>query len=329
MDQEDDRGFPSDPLRHIPAALLNSADIQAYQAACGLISPEAFEATEERLKAASYKILCCGDVYWTDELNRRQSQRIAPDQSYTVPRNGIAYISPDVKFRLPDFIAARFNLTIGLVHKGLLLGTGPLIDPGFEGRLLIPIHNLTSQEVELKADDGLIWVEFTKLSPNTRQRYAENEYSFFRSFRPEEKNREIELYFKKTNGIPPQSTLADNAKKWTDAINGAKEAQSASERQEERLKYWVTGAGVATVIAAVSLFAAVWQTYAASIAVVQSAQQNLIETRTQSAELQDNFKKGMQDTLKKEVEALHARIELLEGRFSSLPRNDPRPGASQ
>ena len=50
------------------------------------------------------------------------------------------------------------------MHRGLLLGTGPLVDPGFHGRLLIPLHNLTSDEYTIRGDEGLIWMEFTKTS---------------------------------------------------------------------------------------------------------------------------------------------------------------------
>ncbi len=68
-------------------------------------------------------------------------------------------------FQLPDYIALRFNLRITHVYRGLLLGTGPLIDPGFRGRLSLPLHNLTTNKYRLTGGEGLIWVEFTKLSP--------------------------------------------------------------------------------------------------------------------------------------------------------------------
>ena len=47
-----------------------------------------------------------------------------------------------------------------------MLGTGPLIDPGFGGQILIPLHNLTDNDYELCGGDGIIWVEFTKVSKN-------------------------------------------------------------------------------------------------------------------------------------------------------------------
>jgi hypothetical protein len=77
------------------------------------------------------------------------------------------FVESDLDFRIPDFIALRFNLQIQHVHRGLLLGTGPLVDPGFWGKLCIPIHNLTDRDYFIPKDQGLIWIEFTKTSIGT------------------------------------------------------------------------------------------------------------------------------------------------------------------
>ena len=78
------------------------------------------------------------------------------------------------KLLLPEYIAARFNLHIRHVHKGILLGTGPLVDPGFSGNLLIPLHNLTDNEYKLKGGEGIIWIEFTKLSKHDFWNHPKN-----------------------------------------------------------------------------------------------------------------------------------------------------------
>ena len=70
---------------------------------------------------------------------------ISEDGSFELPPNTISFIQIEPKIRLPDYIAIRFNLRITHVHRGLLLGTGPLIDPGFSGIPLIPLHDLTSE----------------------------------------------------------------------------------------------------------------------------------------------------------------------------------------
>jgi hypothetical protein len=57
------------------------------------------------------------------------------------------------------------DIDAGADH-GPLLGTGPLVDPGFRGKLLIPMHNLTASDYELATKEALIWIEFTKTTYN-------------------------------------------------------------------------------------------------------------------------------------------------------------------
>lgn len=80
--------------------------------------------------------------------------------------NSIVFVNTKQYFRLPNYIAVRFNLRINHVHRGVLLGTGPLVDPGFVGRLLIPLHNLTANKYALRSGDPIAWVDFTKISPH-------------------------------------------------------------------------------------------------------------------------------------------------------------------
>ena len=151
-----------DPFSDIQPALLNSADITDYVNVVRMVIP--FDAS--KLKPASYEVPFSGEVFWWDaETKEKQVREIkSKDDTFILRSNAIVYVHLDTTFYLPDYIALRFNLRITHVHQGLLLGTGPLVDPGFCGRLLIPLHNMTSNEYPLVYGNGFIWVEFTKLS---------------------------------------------------------------------------------------------------------------------------------------------------------------------
>lgn len=153
----------SDPLPDIQSALLNSADIINYINEVGMIFP--FETDKETVKAASIALKVGGEIIHFDN-NGKPIKTILDErnQVYILQKNTIAYVSLQSKLRLPHYIAARFNLQITYVHRGLLLGTGPLVDPGFNGKILIPLHNLTNNDYEVKYGDTIIWMEFTKLS---------------------------------------------------------------------------------------------------------------------------------------------------------------------
>ncbi len=157
-----------DPFPEIPPALLNSADIEDYVTTTGMISPFYTEPKGNFFKSVSYGFMAKGSfIYWLE--NEEKYEKIIDDKNeLKLERNSIVYVLLEPMFRIPDYIAIRYNLSIGHIHKGLLLGTGPLVDPGFKGKLLIPLHNLTNNIYTIRSKDILIWMEFTKVSNNTR-----------------------------------------------------------------------------------------------------------------------------------------------------------------
>lgn len=153
-----------DPYPNVESALLNSGDIFKYVMKTGMVYPFYCE----KLEGASYEVDIKGTVMWWDENGEKQERELKnKDDSFELKPNSIAFITLEPMFRIPDYIALRFNLKIVHVYKGLLLGTGPLVDPGFIGRLSLPLHNLTDNTYKFKVGDGIIQMEFTKLSRNS------------------------------------------------------------------------------------------------------------------------------------------------------------------
>jgi len=159
-----ERWKAEDPFPEITPALLNSADILAYVKRTSLIYP--FDA--KKLKGASYDVAIEGDVvYWDNSTGKKQVISLKnTGDSFDLPPNSIAFVTLQPTFRIPYYLALRFNLKISHIYKGLLLGTGPLVDPGFQGKLSIPLHNLTSNTYRFFKGDELITMEFTKMSAN-------------------------------------------------------------------------------------------------------------------------------------------------------------------
>lgn len=212
-----------DPYPQIPPALLNSGDIQAYAEHPNV--QFLFPFVIDRLKSASYHVPCEGTVYAWETAggvipgSKKIEFELTAGKSFIVRPNSIVYLFTSTVFKLPSYLAIRFNLTISKVHQGLLLGTGPLVDPGFEGRLLIPLHNLTNQEVVLHADDMLMWVEVTKLSPDQTQ--LTTSAHRFRSvpFPPAKKNLPASYYFRQANQGRPILSSVQSALDESKALN--------------------------------------------------------------------------------------------------------------
>jgi deoxycytidine triphosphate deaminase len=156
----------TDPFPEIAEALLNSADILDYVNTTGMIDP--FYPAD--LKSASYAVRIKGVcVYWDKHGAKRETVLEQDHDTFNLEPNTIAFIEVEPMFRLPNYMALRFNLAITNVYRGLLLGTGPLVDPGYCGKIYIPLHNLTKNTYSFKCREPLIWMEFTKTS---KIRYA-------------------------------------------------------------------------------------------------------------------------------------------------------------
>jgi deoxycytidine triphosphate deaminase len=114
---------------------------------------------EDNLRPASYT-LRVGKEYIDSEGNRRS----LTDEEDTIvfKKNSIVFVSTKEKLDLPFYIVARFNLRVNWVYDGILLGTGPQVDPGFTGNLSCPLYNLTNSDITIRRDQDFATIDFEK-----------------------------------------------------------------------------------------------------------------------------------------------------------------------
>jgi hypothetical protein len=149
-----------DPFDGIPNGLLTGAQLCDYIVETGMLYDCPLNAETVKLASVDFPLL--GKiVYW--ENGQRKRLNLEKGKPFVLKQDSIAFFTLQPYLMLPDYIAMRFNFRIRNVYKGLLLGTGPLVDPGFQGRLSIPIHNLTSADYTFTGGEGIITAEFTKI----------------------------------------------------------------------------------------------------------------------------------------------------------------------
>lgn len=148
-----------DPFPEIHDALLNSVDISKYAMTTGMLEPF----VPEKMLGITYTCCFSGRYLRYNKDNQVETKIIAHDEELEIQSNSITYLEIDTYFRVPHYMALRFNLKVHNAYKGLLLGTGPIIDPGYKGKIFIPLHNLTNNTYLIKRGADLISVEFTKI----------------------------------------------------------------------------------------------------------------------------------------------------------------------
>jgi len=245
-----------DPFPEVKHALLNWADVKKYVEKVGMICPFEYQ----RLRPASYPLRLLGSCIYYDEKGKKWDYEIDKGDILEVKSNSIVFLTLEPLIQLPDYIAARFNLRIDLVYKGCLLGTGPLVDPGFVGRLSFPLHNLTTNDFYLEGGSSLIWMEFTKLSPHDVFR-GEEEYPEDIPDVPYRKDpRDVWDYMceahKELKSVSQKGSIRSSIPKaMANAEKSAREAEKSAKEASENVQQ-VTRYSIVAVIALV--IAAAW-----------------------------------------------------------------------
>lgn len=169
----------TDPFPKVGEALLNSADLLMYLLTVGIVEP--FKVNN--LKGVTYQCTFSGEAhYFNPNTKKMEEINLSDEKPLVLEKNSITYLKIEEKFHVPEYMVLRFNLSVSNAYKGLLLGTGPIIDPGFNGNLFIPLHNLTGNEYAIKKGAPLIRVEFTKLSRHAD--WGNKKVNLFSSLKP-------------------------------------------------------------------------------------------------------------------------------------------------
>ncbi|MCA1833917.1 MAG: hypothetical protein ABR585_13560 [Gemmatimonadaceae bacterium] len=233
--------------------MLAADRIEYYVQQVGMISPF----NRAMLKPASYG-MTLGPFYQVDGVHKV----LTPLEVLVIPKNSIVFVSMREALRIPHYIVARFNLSIDLIYKGLLLGTGPQVDPGFQGVLSCPLHNISNQPIRIKLGDHFATIDFAKTTP-----LAERSLPLLESLTSEE-----ELYDREADLIGHEgynNRLFSQKKRWARPIldYSAGERKVASSvaslqkkvRQVTKLNYAVLIGALGLTVAVITLVLSLYQ----------------------------------------------------------------------
>jgi deoxycytidine triphosphate deaminase len=134
-----------------------------------LLIAEEFEETNLRPAAYTLRI---GPKYI--DSNGKPGKLDDKHSSFVMKPNSIVYVSTFEKLNLPYYIAARFNLRVKWVYKGILLGTGPQVEPGYCGYLSCPLYNLTNNPIRITYREDFATIDFERTTDFCSKSSARN-----------------------------------------------------------------------------------------------------------------------------------------------------------
>jgi hypothetical protein len=321
-----------DPFPEIDSALLNSEDIIKYILTAGIIAP--FK--PENLKGATYTCSFSGTYLRYNSKGEADTKTLGDTDELTIEPNSITYLEISEKFRIPSYLILRFNLKVQNVYKGLLLGTGPIVDPGFIGKLYIPLHNLTLNKYVIKKGAELISVEFTKLSIKEDWKISKSSNLYKLSIKPlvfsglpkdlQKKikpDRDVSEYIKKSlqddadfhkypnNELSVGSSLAEYAESLKTMSEDVKKTKKRTD--------WGTIIGIAAlIITVIALVIPTWQSFDS----IQKERVEYRESLSQYQEIIKNLEKRIlvleTDDKQKQLDTLQEQVDVLSKEYGSF-----------
>jgi len=119
----------------------------------------------ENLRGSSYD-LTVGDEYYigqSEDVLSLETQPLKKDQTFTIPPHAVCFILTAEKINLPQDITAKVSLRMTHIYDGMVLTSQPPFDPGYSGKVIVMLHNLSSTPVHLKSGERVATIEFSKL----------------------------------------------------------------------------------------------------------------------------------------------------------------------
>lgn len=125
--------------------------------------------SDELLQPASYDLRVGAEAFVSDA-----------DEVTDVAKRGLVVIEPGEfavlmtleRVRCGPQVAGQLGLTSTFARQGLMLLSGPQIDPGFDGVLVVRVTNLAPQRVTLAYEVPFLTAQFFRLSSPVDEPYS-------------------------------------------------------------------------------------------------------------------------------------------------------------
>lgn len=307
------------------SGMLSSEQIKRYVNQLQMIYPF----SEGQLKPASYE-LTLGPLY---QIDGEDGVLTKAQPILVIPPNSIAFVSMGERLMLPHYIVGRFDLQIDFIYKGLLIGTGPQVDPGFRGVLSCPLHNISNNPIRIGFGEQFAKIDFEKAGgwPDPAIQFLAGQSV----------TTDRQLYTFKDELRQLQVVLFNEGKRWKRPITGYPPGEltvTSSLAGIDRTVRRIQGVGVlamaALLIGAASLAVAAVNAVASATTAVTNSSNLLSEVRLQGEQSSGQARElsADQQRMSNDLIRLRAQVdELVQDRvdlLQQLQRLDDRVNSS-
>lgn len=146
--------------------LLNDDEIKKAMDTDGLIIDNF---SEERLQPASYDMRLGKEAFTS---SGREKVDVEGRGTLIIEAGDFAMVTTLEQITMPLKLAAHIGLRSEFARKGVVLLSGPQIDPGFEGLLVVGLCNLSPNDIVMTFKQPFCTIEFIKLLEPVKKPYS-------------------------------------------------------------------------------------------------------------------------------------------------------------
>lgn len=109
------------------------------------------------IQPASYDLRLDDEYYQDGKLYRLTETR---HRVLTIAPYSLVFVGSFENVNIPPNVAARYDLRLGLVFKGLVLANATQVEPGSRGKLFALLFNLSCEPVHIRYKEHFATLEF-------------------------------------------------------------------------------------------------------------------------------------------------------------------------
>lgn len=104
-----------------------------------------------------------------DKINIRTLGLKTEDDEFEIPPDAICYVITEEQINMPLNLTAEIALAFGLIKKGVMFAKQPPIDPGYTGKIVALLHNLSNEPIKIRRKDHILSIVFYELKQEIKQ----------------------------------------------------------------------------------------------------------------------------------------------------------------
>ncbi len=121
---------------------------------------------QDNIQTCSYDLRMGSQYYYATHISDDTVKigSLQKGEILKIPPDAICYVITEESVNMPSDLTASISLPLKLIKCGVMLAAQPPYDPGYHGKTIALLHNLSNETVKIKYGQHILNIVFTKLS---------------------------------------------------------------------------------------------------------------------------------------------------------------------